>query len=105
MRHPRVGRPLIVLGWLQLLVIAAVRTAPGAAASANAAVLNWTGLHDTYGVPIGDFFLSLPSVPDQLTEGGPDSSALDPSTWAPWLLHGVKVLYTTLTAANILTAE
>jgi hypothetical protein len=105
LRHPRIGRPLIMLGWLHLLAAAAVGTAPGAAASTNAAVLNWTGLHDTSGVPIGDFYLSLASLQDQLTEGGPDAHAFDPSTWAPWLLHGLKVLYTTFTAANILTAE
>lgn len=105
LRHPRAGRPLSILGWLQLLAAIAVRTAPGAAASSNAVVLNWTGLHDTYGVPIGDFYLSLASLQNQLTQTGPDAQPLDPTTWAPWLLHGLKVMYTMFTAANILTAE
>jgi hypothetical protein len=104
-RHPRVGRPLMILVWLQLLVGTAVSSAPAATASTNAMLLNWTGLHDTYGVPIGDFYLSLASIQDQLTEGGPDARVWDPSTWAPWMMHGLKVMYTNFTAANILTAE
>jgi hypothetical protein len=104
-RHPSVGRPLLLLAWLQLLAGTAVGTAPAATASTNAMVLNWTGLHDDYGVPIGDFYLSLASIQDQLTEGGPDAKVWDPSTWAPWMMHGLKVMYTNFTAANILTAE
>lgn len=59
LRHPRVRRPLVVLAWLQLLATMAVCAAPGASASTNSAVLNWTGLRDNYGVPVGDYYLSL----------------------------------------------
>ena len=38
MTHHRVGRPLKVMGWLQLLSCVAVGTAPDAAASTNAVV-------------------------------------------------------------------
>jgi hypothetical protein len=105
LRHRRVGRPLKILVWLQLLVTIAVCTAPAATASTNAAALNWTGLHDNNGVPIGDFYLSLASVADQITQAGPDASMLDPSTWWPWLMHALIVLANNFTAANILTAE
>ena len=105
LRHPRVRRPLLVLGWLHLLAGAAVGTTPAATAATNATVLNWTGLHDSYGVPIGDFYLSLASLHDQLIEGGPEAKVWDPGTWAPWMMHGLKVMYTNFTAANILTAE
>ena len=105
LRHPRVRRPLIVLAWLQLLAATATGTAPGATAATNAVVLNWIGLHDNYGVPIGDFYLALASIQDQLTQGGPDGQVWDPTTWAPWMMHGLKVMYTNFTAANILTAE
>ena len=94
-----------MLAWLQLLAGTAAGTAPSATASTNAVVLNWTGLHDNDGVPIGDFYLSLASIQDQLTQGGPDARVWDPSTWAPWMMHGLKVMYTNFTAANILTAE
>jgi hypothetical protein len=105
LRHPRVGRPLTILAWLQLLAATAVGTAPAATAATNAVVLNWTGLHDTSGVPVGDFYLSLASIQDQLIGGGPDARVWDPTTWAPWMMHGLKVMYTNFTAANILTAE
>jgi hypothetical protein len=103
--HPRVARPLKVLGWMQLLTCAAVGAAPEAAASTNAVVLNWTGLRDSYGVPVGDLYLSLASLRDQLTQTGPDASMIDPTTWWPWMMHSLIVLFDSLTAANILTAE
>ncbi|WP_327083164.1 hypothetical protein [Mycolicibacterium chlorophenolicum] len=93
------------MGLLQMLSCFAVGTAPDAAASTNAVVLNWTGLHDSYGVPAGDLYLSLASLTDQLTQTGPDASMLDPATWWPWMMHGLAVMFDSLTAANILTAE
>lgn len=105
LRHPRVARPLKVYALLQLLATIAVTLAPGASASTNAAVLNWTGLHDNYGVPIGDFYLSLASLPDQITQGGPDTRIYDPSSWFPWIIHALEVMSTGFAASNILTAE
>jgi hypothetical protein len=104
-RHSRIGRPLRVLACLELLALLAVTAAPQAVAATNAAALNWTGLHDTDNVPIGDYYLSLASLPDRITQGGPQGSGLNPANWAPWLLHGMKALFDTLTAANILTGE
>ena len=34
-------------------------------------VLNWTGLKDTYGVPIGNYYLAIATVRDQITQAGP----------------------------------
>ncbi|WP_431241045.1 hypothetical protein ACQ86B_28505 (plasmid) [Mycolicibacterium aichiense] len=103
--HPHVARPVTVMGLLQVLSCWAVGAAPDAAASSNAVVLNWTGLHDTYGVPVGDMYLSLANLRDQLTQTGPDASMVDPTTWWSWMMHGVAVMFDNLTAANILTAE
>lgn len=103
--HPRIGRPLQVVAGVEVLALAAVTLAPQAAASTNAAALNWTGLHDTDNVPIGDHFLSLAGLPERITQGGPQGSGWNPSTWGPWMLHGMKALLDTLTAANILTGE
>jgi hypothetical protein len=105
LRNPRIGRPVMILAWLQLLATMAVCAAPTASASTNSVVLNWTGLHDNYGVPIGDYYLSLASIRDQMTQGGPDASMLDPGTWWPWMMHGLSVMFTSFAAANILTAE
>ncbi|EFG78680.1 hypothetical protein HMPREF0591_1411 [Mycobacterium parascrofulaceum ATCC BAA-614] len=103
--HPRVRRPVKVLALLQALATIAVALAPGASAATNAAVLNWTGLHDNYGVPIGDFYLSLASIPDQITQGGPDAQAWDPTSWGPWVVHTLEVMSTGFAASTVLTAE
>ena len=81
LRHPRVGRSLLIVAWLHLLASAAVCTAPAASASTNAVVLNWTGLHDSYGVPIGDFYLSLASFHDRLTQGGLNAAPRTTTFW------------------------
>ncbi|GAC1398073.1 MAG: hypothetical protein NVSMB60_08770 [Mycobacterium sp.] len=104
-RHPWLGRHLRAFAALQILSAIAVCAAPGACASTNAFVLNWTGLRDSYGVPVGDYYLSLASVRDQLIAAGPQGSAWDPSTWAAWMLHGWDVMVTSVAAASVLTAE
>ena len=104
-RHPRVRRNVRVFVALQVLSAMAVCTAPAAGASTNAVVLNWTGLHDSYGVPVGDYYLSLASVRDQLIAAGPQGSAWDPATWGAWMVHGWDVLLTSVAAASVLTAE
>nr|WP_225952743.1 hypothetical protein [Mycobacterium sp. OAS707] len=104
-RHPRVRCNVWVFVALQVLSAMAVCTAPSAGASTNAVVLNWTGLHDSYGVPVGDYYLSLASVRDQLIAGGPQGSAWDPATWGAWMVHGWDVLLTSVAAASMLTAE
>jgi hypothetical protein len=104
-RHPRITRQLKVLAAVEFLACMAVGTAPNAMASTNAAILIWTGLHDSYGVPAGDLYLSLASLRDQVTQTGPDASMWDPSSWWPWMAHGMAVMFDNLTAANILTGE
>ncbi|AGB26969.1 hypothetical protein Mycsm_06865 (plasmid) [Mycobacterium sp. JS623] len=104
-RHPRVRCNVRVFVALQALSVLAVCTAPAAGASTNAVVLNWTGLHDSYGVPVGDYYLSLASVRDQLIAAGPQGSAWDPATWGAWMVHGWDVLLTSVAAASMLTAE
>ncbi|MBP1823180.1 hypothetical protein [Mycobacterium sp. OAE908] len=104
-RHPRVRRNMRIFIVLQVLSAIAVCTAPTAGASTNAVVLNWTGLHDSYGVPVGDYYLSLASVRDQLIAAGPQGSAWDPATWGAWMVHGWDVLLTSVAAASMLTAE
>ena len=104
-RHRRVRCNVRVFLVLQALSAMAVGTAPAAGASTNAVVLNWTGLHDSYGVPVGDYYLSLASVRDQLIAAGPQGSAWDPATWGAWMVHGWDVLLTSVAAASMLTAE
>jgi hypothetical protein len=102
--HPRLRRPACVVVAVQALVVTAVSAAPQAAASTNLMVLNWTGLRDTYGVPIGDYYLAIASLPDQIAAAatGPN---WNPATWMPWMSNVLARLLANIAAANILTGE
>lgn len=102
--HPRLGRPALILTCLQVLAIVAVCAAPDASASTNSMVLGWTGLRDTYGVSIGNYYLAIASIRDQIMATAPDLG-VDPATWARWMSHVFAVAMGGLAAANILTAE
>ncbi|MBY0286740.1 MAG: hypothetical protein K2X52_06290 [Mycobacteriaceae bacterium] len=102
--HPRLGRPLLLLAVLNALAITATAVAPAASASTNAMVLNWTGLKDTYGVPLGNYYLSLPTIREQITQAGPDIG-WTPDSWMAWTLHAMETMAFNVTSASILTAE
>jgi hypothetical protein len=102
--HPRLGRPALLLAAVQALAIVAVCAAPQAAAATNAMLLDWTGLRDSYGVPIGDYYLAIASVRDQIAAAAPDLG-VSPDTWVAWMTHAMAVVMTGLAAANVLTSE
>ena len=102
--HPRWGRPALLVVVLQALSITAVCAAPQASAATNASILNFTGLKDTYGVPIGDYYLSLASVRDQITQAGPDVG-WNPESWMNWFAHTLWIMMSSVSIANWLTAE
>jgi hypothetical protein len=104
LRHPRCGKPMLLLAAVQALALLAVWAAPRASASTNATVLNWTGLKDSYGVPIGDYYLAIASIPEQISKAGPGVN-WDPASWAKWSLHAMAVIASNLATAHILTAE
>jgi hypothetical protein len=103
-QHPRLRRGAVVVGTTYLLAVGATCLAPDATASTNAAVLDWTGLHDGYGVPIGDYYLAMASVREQLSQGGP-TAGWNPESWAAWTVHALAVIADRITTAGILTAE
>lgn len=76
--------------WLitHTLAAAALGAAPPAAASTLAGALNWTGVTDSHGVPVGNYYLSVVSTSEAITKAGPGLSA-DPSSWARWLANAV----------------
>jgi hypothetical protein len=84
--------------------IFAVCAAPRAYAATNTELLNFTGLHDTYGVPIGDYYLSLASIPEPMMEGGP-GVGVNPASWTRWTMHAMTLFATYFTQSTILTAE
>jgi hypothetical protein len=102
--HPRLGRPALLLAAVQALAVLAVCAAPQASAAANSMVLDWTGLRDTYGVPIGDYYLAIASVRDQIAAAA-TGLGWTPDTWMAAMTHALASVMTGLAAANILTAE
>ncbi|AFV14841.1 hypothetical protein OEM_p100610 (plasmid) [Mycobacterium intracellulare subsp. yongonense 05-1390] len=76
--------------WLitHTLATAAIGAAPPAAASTLAGALNWTGVTDSHGVPVGNYYLSVVSTTEAITKAGPGLS-WDPSSWARWLANAV----------------
>ena len=97
--HPRWGHPARLFALLQGLSIVAVDVAPRATASTNATILNFTGLSDSYGVPIGDYYLAVASVTDQITQAGPSVTA-NPGSWAAWSVHTAGILLSCITVAT-----
>jgi hypothetical protein len=102
--HPRLGRPALMVAAVQALAIIAVCMAPHASASTNSMVLDWTGLRDSYGVPIGNYYLAIASVGDQIAAAAPDVS-WNPDTWMAWMSHALAAMLANMAAANILTGE
>ena len=58
LRHPMWGRPLALMIMLYWLAAVTVALAPPAFASTNAEALNWTGVKDDQGVPLGNYYLA-----------------------------------------------
>lgn len=98
--HPWLRRALTYWAATQFLMIWAVSAAPRAVAATMNTALNWTGITDSAGVPIGAYFLSTVDTLEAITEGGPDVSFYDPSTWIQW---GVQSLTTGITHDTIAT--
>ncbi|BAN91971.1 MULTISPECIES: hypothetical protein [Mycobacterium] len=86
--RPRLRRATTLWLITHTLVTAAVGAAPPAAASTLAGALNWTGVTDSHGVPVGSYYLSVVSTSEAITKAGPGLSA-DPSSWARWLANAV----------------
>jgi hypothetical protein len=97
--HPRVRRTVVAMTLTYTLSLVSLLSAPRALAAGGSAALGWTGLHDTDGVPISFYFLSLVSVREAATNNGQDISMLDPSTWMPWMAAAMERAVDNATAA------
>ena len=83
--HPKIRRALLVTTGVHMLCLWAVIAAPNAAAATGSALLDWTGLHDSDGVPLKDYFLSVVDTSEAMTNNGQHVSPIDPSTWMSWM--------------------
>ena len=102
--RPRLRRVTIVWLTLQILSLWTVAAAPPAWASTIASTLNWTGITDSHGVPLGAYYLSTVSATEAITEAGPGLS-LEPSSWARWLANAVTTGMTHESVAEMLQAQ
>ena len=102
--HPRLRRFLTF--WLATHILGtwSVAAAPPAAASTLAGALNWTGLADSHGVPVGNYYLSVVSTTEAITKAGPGLSA-DPSSWARWLANALTTGLTHESIVELLQFE
>jgi hypothetical protein len=103
--HPRLRRILVFWSTTQALALWALIAAPRATAATMAAALNWTGITDSYGVPVGAYFLSTVDTMEALTEGGPDVSVVDPGSWVRWGAHAITTGLTHETVASWVQAQ
>ena len=103
--HPRLRRILLVWLATHTLALWALAAAPRATAATMGAALNWTGITDSYGVPVGAYFLSTVDTMEALTEGGPDVSVVDPGSWMRWGAHAITTGLTHETVASWVQAQ
>lgn len=101
--HPQARRVTAVMTSVYVLSLWSLVAAPNALASNGSAALNWTGLRDTYGVPIAAYFLSVVSVPEAAMNNGVEVSLIDPSSWMPWMAAATERAVESATAAWWLT--
>ena len=102
--RPRLRRAATVWFTLHWLASWSVAAAPPAAASTIGGALNWTGITDSYGVPVGNYYLSVVSTSEAITKAGPGLSA-DPSSWARWLANALNTGLTHEAVAELLSAQ
>lgn len=102
--HPRVRRMWILAQMMWGGSLLAVMTAPSAAAAGLSATWSWTGLHDSYGIPIGAHFVSVVPMVEAIREQGPEFGA-DPSTWGPAIASKVGTALTYTQLASWLAVE
>ena len=102
--RPLLRRFALIWTLTQVLSLWAVAAAPPALAATMAGALDWTGITDSHGVPLGAYYLSVVGTGEAITEAGPGLSA-DPSTWAQWLTHAVTSAVGHQTVASWLQAQ
>jgi len=82
--HTHTRRAWLLIQALWATWITALMTAPHAAASAAADELSWTGLKDSYGVPIGAHVVATVPMLEALDKQG-TPFGVDPAQWGPAL--------------------
>lgn len=96
--HPRLRRVWLMLQLIWGGSVTAVVTAPRASADGITTSLSFTGLHDSYGLPIGSLFVSVLPIEEVIGAQGHPQFGVSPNTWMPAL---IDALTTTLTYSQL----
>lgn len=88
--HPQARRLGTIIATIHALALWAVISAPAAAASVGGAALAWTGLRDSYNVPLANYFLSVVDTTEAMTNQGDEVSILDPTTIVRWINGAIQ---------------
>jgi hypothetical protein len=102
--RPTLRRCLILWSTTNVAALWSVTAAPPAIAANMAGTLNWTGITDSYGVPLGAYYLSTVGSAEAITEAGPGVGT-DPSSWMNWLGHALITGVTHQSVAAWLQAQ
>ena len=97
--RPRARRVLTLMTALWCTGLWSLITAPSAAAAGMSEAMSWTGLRDSYGVPVGAYFVSVVPMMEAVREQGPDFTA-NPSSWGAAAMSTIStsMTYTQLSA-------
>lgn len=102
--HPRLRLVVGVMTGVYVLCLWAVVAAPRASAVVGSAALAWTGVHDSDGVPLADYFLSVVDTTEATLNNG-QGVGWNPASWAAWVLKATNAAITHGTVAWWLTNE
>lgn len=91
--RPRTRRLWFILQTIWGASLTAVATAPVATADTLGAAWSFTGLHDSYGVPIGQHFVSLPPLMEMVGANGPEFG-VSPQSWGPAIMSSLDTSIT-----------
>ena len=92
--HPRVRRAWVIAQALWLGAMAMLLTAPAAVASGLGSALDFSGLRDSRGIPIGAYLFSTVDIIEAMRHQGTDMNITDPGTWIPSLADNITVALT-----------
>jgi hypothetical protein len=102
--RPTLRRCLLLWFSTNIAALWSVTAAPPAFAATMSGTLNWTGITDSHGVPLGAYYLSTVGTSEAITEAGPGVGT-DPQSWMRWLNYAVTTGITHQSVAGWLQAQ
>lgn len=102
--HPRLRRVIAVCAAVEFAALWSVIAAPPAFAASLASAMNWTGITDSTGAPLGDYYLSVISTSEAISNTT-DDLGFNPGTWIPWMADVMSTAVSHETVTWVLKAQ